>query len=260
MLSSLLKDWDAFYLFHRKPLRRRQSTGSNAGSVWKAIAPAKEASQLSSIEGLPAEILFMILDELKLETLDLVALGLCSKRLWAFMLVYVLSSSCGSWAGTEIVCTGNYLQNLPEPLVRANLAEIPKGTKWRGDSSSRHWNYSASLFHQQRSCHLECPWLETLHHLHLGAGVKDPDTLKTLEMSLKNLFSRASYPMGTGWVLRNLTTKEYVRLRIQSDNARAYVETSSECGYPIPVEQVLLTRLFWTRAPHGKSVLPLPPS
>lgn len=262
MLSSLLMDWDAFPLLHRKPIRAHQSTNNqgNSEDLWKTIAPDDRAVPTSRIERLPAEVLFMVFSMGDLEIRDLVALGLCSRTLWAFMLTQMLNSSCGAWAGTEIICAGNYVLDLPEMLSEEDFMtqRSGRGGGW-ASCQARRWIRIANRTYSRQSCHFECPWLRALQDHQSQASITNSNVWYTLEASLRNLYSWGAYPMGTGWVLRNLTTKEYLRLKLQTRDGRAYVEIESEHRCSIPVEQALLARIRWTRGSYTKSFQTPPP-
>ena len=82
---------------------------------------------VSRLESLPAELLAMILSCLELSKDDIISLGMASEIWWSHTIQHIdkdyrRSPSVGPWAGTEIACTGSYLNKLPPSFNCDDLA------------------------------------------------------------------------------------------------------------------------------------------
>ena len=205
---------------------------------------------------MPAELLEMVLDDEALEKRDVVALGLCSPTLWQHMLKHVeraYRTKAAPWAGIEIACIGTYLTDLPESFETDNLAtkSVSRFVRRTQMVPARRFNWSAWGEFTPPEGDQQDAWRSALHAHRAIAGIPDahwpqleadircdhlfPDIPLQLcpNLSLKN-------PM---WVLRNQTTKEYVRLCAHSQRKREYVVP----GAPwLRLDDVLLMRICWT--------------
>lgn len=176
---------------------------------------------------------------------DVLALGLASSTLLSHSLQYISSlsrsrsSSIAAWAGAEIACTGTYLKILPSSFTDTGLA--PKNLKFpstevvtggsrrliRGMCEARKWNWAAL---RNYDCDADVPfhqsWMEAFENLTRSfatwretASLWDEDMKEEIRESLWNVtttthseYGESEDEDGKGWVLRNLSKRESVKL------------------------------------------------
>ncbi|KAF4471303.1 hypothetical protein FALBO_1785 [Fusarium albosuccineum] len=112
------------------------------------ITPPRNFSRLSSLEKLPLELLTAVFD--LLDQRDLVALGLCSQKLWidSVSTMRHWSRHGVSWAGTPMILTGTKLLALPDAIydICPGAREVlcSKSHRQRGRNEGRtqpqRWN------------------------------------------------------------------------------------------------------------------------
>lgn len=217
------------------------------------------ALSLPSLECMPAELLARVFGDETLEKWDIVALGLCSQSLWQHMLRHVESvyrKSAAPWAGVEIACTGTCLTELPESFERDNLAMDSVISK-DGPAQmflARRFNWSAWNEFKQPETNQQDAWRSALHVHRTGAAIpnsrwpkleEDISCSNLFPQILPNLYPNLS-PESPSWILRNLTTKEYVRLCENPYRKREYIVP----GLPwLRLDDVLMMRICWTLNP-----------
>ena len=164
--------------------------------------------------GLSNELLDMIFHNLEIE--QVFVLGLQSQNLWNVARKHIrasLASSCGLWAGNRIMCVGEYLESEdypPSVLTESEEAEFKDG---------RFEHFGSSLYDLADARYQEVrEWQPDLanrlidHASSLGEWHRLPESSQSrirddlLSDKLSDL-----YPEDQPWVLRNLTTQEYVR-------------------------------------------------
>jgi hypothetical protein len=218
---------------------------------------AKTAAVSRSIlECLPAELLKMVFDDEVLEKQDIVALGLCSQIFWQHMLRHVESvyrKFAAPWAGTEIACTGTYLTDLPESFEKDNLAmDTVIDKNWPAYMVlARRFNWAAWSEFQPPPENQQDAWRSALHVHRNTAAIPDSHWPKLEEDILcGNLFPQIHPhlfpnlpPRSPGWVLRNLTTKEYVRMCASSRHKGEYAVLNAPW---LRLDDVLIMSICWT--------------
>lgn len=199
----------------------------------------------STIESLPSEIVSMILESPELLKEDIIAFGLASPALWLHVLQYV-SHDCRHpttlWAGVEIAKIGDRLRDLPTGFKEGdlfassvNLDNVPY-FGFSGHSIANRLFKGAHYQYARVSASPQAQWSAALKP-HLATHLRP----RTME-----LFSAAS-PIPQAvlmklWVLRNLTTKDYIRCRFDIDTQRAFVETKL---LRLSIEDALELRFCW---------------
>lgn len=237
--------WDAWSMLAR-PAARTNRTFSRG--KYHSRGP------VSRLESLPAEILAMILSCPELSKDDIIALGMASETLWSHTIHYIdkdyrHSPSVGPWAGCEIACVGSYLTELPPSFEKDDLALNSvsiTGGGWM--CIAREFNWAALSEFTSPGEDDEKEWRGFFHH-HATNQKNIPKT-RLAQMSEDLLFvasTTGTSPIDAPWVLRNLTTKEFVRCLPRADykGRRGLIDHPEFKG--LSVHDILTMRVCWTR-------------
>ncbi|KAK0513580.1 hypothetical protein JMJ35_003944 [Cladonia borealis] len=244
--------------------------------AWSRLArPAARTSQtfskgryysrgpVSRLESFPAEILAMILSCSELSEDDIIALGMASETLWSHTIHYIdkeyrHSPSVGPWAGCEIACVGSYLTELPPSFDKDDLALNSVSITEGG------WMCIAREFNWAALSEFTCPGEDDERKWRgafTGNVANQTNIPKTrLAQMSEDLLLVASTigisPADAPWILRNLTTKEFVRClpRADSKGRRGYVDHPEWKG--LHVNDVLTMRICWTRPHRWDTIAP----
>src|SRR5271155_2067508 len=207
-------------------------------------------SSLSSLECMPAELLKMIFDDEILEKQDITALGLCSQTLWQHMLECVESAyrkNAAPWADSEIACIGTYLVDLPESFDKDNMA-LDSVTHKGGPARmvmARRFNWAAWGEYEQPKENQQDEWRSALRTHRITAAIPGSCWVKLEEDMLSSKLFPNLTSKGRGWVLRNQTTKEYVRICASSELKEDYAVDVSSARW-LRLDDVLIMRICWT--------------
>lgn len=185
------------------------------------IVPSKSNTTPSSLERLPSELLSLIFTNEELEHRDMAALGLSSTHLWLhFLSACQGKSNMGALSRTPFFCIGNYLTHFPKRACEL-FPELKdeKRPRQRPGLPIRYWTAAARRWLQGMTYDSESLLEEGVlnNWVSVLGSVKDhgigPATMQQLERSLC-LATQEHGPgeVGEKWFLRNLHTKEYVRL------------------------------------------------
>jgi hypothetical protein len=242
------QSWDAWSKL-AKPvdfdLSRQTVSFTNRGYGAKT-----SASSLSSLECMPSELLKMVFDDDILEKQDITALGLCSQTLWQHMLERVESEyrkNAAPWADFEIACTGTYLEDLPESFDKDNMAldSVTRRYGLAGTTMARRFNWTAWSEYKRPKESQQDEWHSALRAHHITAAIPGSYWVKLEEdVSCSKLFPNLT-SKGLGWVLRNQTTKEYVRICASSERKEDYIVNVPSARW-LRLDDVLIMRICWT--------------
>jgi len=180
---------------------------------------------------LPKELLDVVFQEL--DIVQVFVLGLQTRYLWNVAWTHIQAyraSSCGSWAGKGIICVGDYLEPAdypPDLLTKIEKEELQKGfdnSELRDDDTSDEdstdfvssptnlYHLAAARYQQVRE------WPDSLARellaeaTLLGEWHRLPTSRRTLIRDDLTRYQMSDlYPEDQPWILRNLTTHEYVR-------------------------------------------------
>jgi hypothetical protein len=213
---------------------------------------ARRPSPLSKLESLPSELLASIIDDAVLEKRDLMALALASETLWEHVLSHVekeCSLAKPSMAGVELACTGTYLIDLPESFAQGELARSSVEI-WRGGymCEARKVNWAAVEGYDAVEETPEEAWrFAWKAHAELASFPARLARKLGVEFLGRCSALRGSSPDAL-WVLRNLTTREYVRCRPGEGpmEKRGFVDCE-DGRVKVRVDDVLLLRICWTK-------------
>lgn len=165
-------------------------------------------------------------------------------------------------AGVEIACTGSYLTDLPESFTRDDLARSSVQIQAGGlMCEARKINWAASRSYDAVAETPEESWW-TAWQLEHGRFARYQERLHR-SMSVELLAScsalRGSKPDAL-WVLRNLTTQEYVLCKpgdgLQGQRGIVHCDDGR---VKLRVDDVLLMRICWTRTPDERQGLEIFP-
>jgi hypothetical protein len=218
----------------------------------------RHVQELSALERLPAEILAEIIGDDGLAPEDVIALGLSSEVLWIHMLNhirYFTYTESGCLAGEQMAVLGTNLLTLPPPFeekyaMKLSVNTYPFDHTQTGMSRQKKWEarYQFSAIDQDS---VQQKWSKVFDKA--STSSKLPLTiLSTLRTQLATHASIAGNINPTDpWLLRNLTTKEYVRVT-PGDGPDHYlgivasgVVASERWSWRI--DHVLLLRICWNR-------------
>jgi hypothetical protein len=219
----------------------------------------------SPLLDLPNEVLEEILSHLDLDSLF--NLSTCSQLLFYLCrnrIVSLLKSQCGRLAGTSLICVGDYLA--PD--------DYPPGIDWRSEMEELQKRYQeesggcSDPEDAPQELPSEAPAMASLYDMAsdcFSAVRKPRGGFQMLSMSLEQFsgFQHAwnklphalhedllllirfdhheFYANGPEWVLRNLTTKEYVRRSVV-----AYGSNGPFSRGGVGLGEVLLSRICWS--------------
>jgi hypothetical protein len=213
----------------------------------------RRTSPLSKLESLPSELLASIIEDPTLAKSDIIALGLASETLWAHVLQHVEKEcACAQapMAGVEIACTGTYLRDLPVSFAQNELAKSTVEI-WPGGymCEARKINWAAAGSYDAVDETPEEVW-RAAWKAYEGVSAIGPVRLArrmNVEFLARCFVLRGSSPDAL-WVLRNLTTREYVRCRPGEGpmEMRGCVDCS-DGRVKVRVDDVLLLRICWTK-------------
>jgi hypothetical protein len=194
---------------------------------------------------------------------SLFCLATCSQFLFYLCrnrIVSLLKSQCGGLAGTSLICVGDYLA--PD--------DYPPGIPWRSKMEKVQKTYQDKPAPEGSATQKLA--LKTLYDI---AGIdfsviekpNGPAAYSSLSSEqskgfrdfldklprphqrdlefLMHFDHEKFYPKGPEWVLRNLTTKEFVRCSVV-----AYGSKGPFTGGGFGIGEVLLARICWSSDPH----------
>ncbi|KAI1805937.1 hypothetical protein F4811DRAFT_194421 [Daldinia bambusicola] len=205
---------------------------------------------------LPSEIHFLIFAHLD-DVVDCAALGLTSKYFWRLALPVLhdkWASNLGSWAGEKIVCVGGYIQ-AGGCLDQSSSSYLQSLGSPARKPSSKDFIRLAFLGEYQ---HLRTIWGEAQKKSFLSACLNRLVGYRWMYKSLvkpdfNNFKEDCFYPRDQPWILRNLTTKEFVRSEAIALKPE-FIHGPRIRG--IGFEHALLTRIFWVPSDVVENIIP----
>lgn len=264
--------FDAFSKLARLPARAVRVRRADLGVL------SKRKTSVTAVERLPAEVLDLIFGQVNKK--DAVALGLTSSTLWMHLLGHIEHDvgRGGPWAGVPLLCTGTWLEDLPPAMYERFSEELesqkryrkfmsehlppPVGIgrgshrRWYGPCPARVWNSDAVSEYDEALMMPSREWINEWREL--VAGAKLPTyMLATMWDALTDVAgSFAQETTGIqDWLLRNLTTKQYVRLNTKSASSGSseVPEVHVAGARWLSIDQALLLRICWGSAEYRHS-------
>ncbi|EGD89598.2 hypothetical protein H112_03226 [Trichophyton rubrum D6] len=204
--------------------RRRESVAAFVPS--SSHTSLQTRATQANLAGLPVEIHYVIFDSLSAQ--ELFNLGITCRRLWVVMmpvLVRRLMATLGTWAGTPVICTSHRHplgvdNSYPPTLLRPeDLDELDEGLDLEELPSDMEDCYAWSpvnLF-ELAGARYDDPWhLSPAAIWDLLPNIPVKDNFELLRhpgaFQVRTFLTPLTfYPTDQEWVLRNLTTREFVR-------------------------------------------------
>ncbi|PNP78794.1 hypothetical protein FNYG_07936 [Fusarium nygamai] len=211
--------------------------GTMPQSAQSTLQPLQDQTRL---EMLPAELLGAIFELLKIE--EFMALALCSQRLWSHAIMWIKGSHIRwknkySWVNTPIICTVAGLRVLPKALQHILPEPTSKDMERESEQTGRRYEIEttrASIWFKESVDSSEkvplpydCLYEEAFLKQCEGAAIPE-----RLHSTLKACLPRLNLEPGSGWLLRNLTDQEYIRME-------AVVTSDDEATISLPGRQWL---------------------
>ncbi|KAI1071812.1 hypothetical protein LB507_005263 [Fusarium sp. FIESC RH6] len=233
---------DSFDAFHR--LYRPSIDVHNAALVQleQALKQPNRPDAESRLERLPSELIRDI--HLYLEPVDVIALGLCSQRLWIRAVTTIHHDRRSySWIDTPIFLTGFRKTTLP-PAIYELYYQVK-------DQSMEEHNVDCDMMDPRNPCtHHESTgswsaWKQSAMHgytslpppeLEYHQRRRIPDLLsssgipESLHEPLKSCLAFHDLDDEGQWYLRSLTTKQYIRMELVKDQTISELTTVSLTG------------------------------
>ncbi|KAF8862547.1 hypothetical protein BDZ45DRAFT_739189 [Acephala macrosclerotiorum] len=164
-------------------------------------------SSKDRLSDLPNELLGLVFCDLEFE--DALNLALTSQFLWKVGRKHLRNFSLpmlGNWAGKNIVCVGHGVEDGDYPQNLFNEGEAAKFLRWNGNL----FNYVRDM---DRSCRIERHRMPPLDAVPASSIEEYLRLSKSDRADFRHVLGFSQF-YGTNedaWVLRNLTTKEFVR-------------------------------------------------
>jgi hypothetical protein len=234
-----------------------------AGAQFSQAYLTKQSTSLAPIERLPNELLDHVLDYIQDEEKDVLAWGLSSSVIWLYILRLIHKQNerfVGMWAGKEVGFYG-YIPTSDDDVFqcRSIWDRRPAITNTPGFLES--YNVDERRLSDVTTTAAQ-RWMEVLDSAKFSSGAGDPAWASITEQDWRkiehDLFFHA-YPQSRTWVLRNLTTCEFIR----SDKLCPSARKSSDAARPkLPSRSSTFTKMlkpFISEKTRGKDKDKTPP-
>lgn len=231
------------------PASAEKGTSGRPAKKRRVVKKTGNVKTLSTLERLSNELLDMIVEQLELEKVDVIALGFSSQHLWEVVLRHIHTGylKCAApWAGKKIAFQGSYSTDLPETFMENGLAQSITGTKWFGNMCQARrflWQHRVAPITPQSE---EAGWVEAAQKHSLNSVVL-ASMVPSIEVQLGCSYL---FPENQHWLLRNLTTHEFVSdegWRVRT--TRELRNGNTGLVNTLRFDDVLLMRTCWTSIP-----------
>ena len=210
----------------------------------------------TSFRSLPVELHRLIFYELSVE--DRFFLGLTSQYFWDIarkLIGEFYASFVGTWAGESIICVGDYLDPIDLPpgmLTKNEETELQSGfdeDDYESDDSDSFWKENVgkpiNLYSMAGIRYNTIGIGLGIYPTLLRAGIKyGLHKLPKVAWEVMDPKLSTFYPKSRSWVLRNLTTQEYVRSESIS-REEVNGDNGPHIGKP-GFGEVILSRICWS--------------
>ncbi|KAI9777569.1 MAG: hypothetical protein M1816_004695 [Peltula sp. TS41687] len=207
---------------------------------------------------LPVEMLDWIFDNLHIY--DVITTGLLARRLWKIARRHIRAyyiSRFGRWAGESIICVGESLGATDNPaglLNKSEEQEIQDGytsddlDELGIDEIGPDECAPISLYHLAEARYKRGDkWICEFGLIgHTSLLCEDHDLPRSRMSQMRDIFRYTEedfYPPDQPWILRNLTTKEYVRSEAIAIKPEHICGPSISC---LGFGEVVLSRICWS--------------
>jgi hypothetical protein len=254
-LFSAGHSWGAWTKLAKATFPTIDASGSaHANAIELSLAVLYEPR--TTIEVLPVELLALVLEDNVLTREDVLSLGLAFRNLWPHVLHHI-ATDCrkhgAPLAGVEIAVTGTYLTDLPPSFDNPDFAVPIKPSRIRKYGINRMkparlFNWTVWSEWEGFDKEVGAAWMYAWEGPS-SAKVKKSQAEKRLMLTQMMSVCSPNYGGSSDqiWVLRNLTTKEYVRCR---PGRTMPVEHGYVDHVDVPdlkIDDALLMRIAWSR-------------
>ncbi len=203
----------------------------NCRSPLSSIISSLNIDNTCGLLRLPVELLDLIFQDLDIK--HAFYLGLQSRYLWAITRKHIeiyRASPCGAWAGSGIMCVGDYIKTAdcpPNTLTKSEKEELQKGLdeneiyedvsddqgyKEYVASPTNLYDLAGARYQQVKEWHSSLADELIGGAANLGEWHRLPKSRRELIFEDLDRYKLSDfYPEDQPWILRNLTTQEYVR-------------------------------------------------
>ena len=211
-----------------------------------------------SLSHLPPEIHRLIFDHLVYME-DIICLGLAGRYFWTFARDYVHSfymSFLGRWAGKSIVCVGEYVKpdDYPPGLFSAEEQDALRGKEidvrvdaddfgltWRKKPITLYHFAVPTISDLENFVDLETISSRVFSHCTERSKHEDP-AFQAIHSEI--VVTESNYfPQDQPWILRNLTTREFIRSEAIALKPR-YIRGPNICV--LGFGEVVISRICWS--------------
>ncbi|KAI1194513.1 hypothetical protein F5X97DRAFT_311084 [Nemania serpens] len=212
-LRAMLFDGTARELvkFFAIPVQPQYSASTNS--------QARDNGDALILSMLPPEIYYLIFDHMECIE-DVVCFGFTHSYFWPFARSYLddhYKSFLGIWAGKNFVCIGNHIQPDDYPPDLFSAEELNKLRQRRVYTPTSRVPFALCHFADPKADHPRTDFVDPrwealdvfrrYFHRDDRGGTRDVLKFKPRMIPTRSTY----YPRDQPWVLRNLTTKEFVR-------------------------------------------------
>jgi hypothetical protein len=224
--------------------RSHQASTATTTELYQSVIA--HGNTLASIEALPTELIAIILDDEVMSKEDVLSFGLSSSALWPHTLRHIeedYRQHAAVLAGVEIAFTGTHLMGLPDSFKADDLALDTSSFAHKNMCSARKYNWTALKEFKNFDMDVGTAWRSAWHTV--GSSKKRNQSSLQPQLHAEFMDVVASRYDGLH-ILRNLTTKEYVRCRPgPAPVMDGYVDHPYAKG--LRIDDVLWMRIGWGR-------------
>lgn len=244
--------------------------GRSKGSPRDALqsCPQRTHKYMSQIglSTLPADLIGMICDELCMG--DLICLALAARKFWNLVRPYMekdLMRGIAPWAGHRIICIGAvYPFDYPPGVLNEgeekelskgmDIEEVARYIKERFPPYPRYvtslsdiieWRYVELVYAPLK------PQWEEVRNIALYQMREYPQPMRSKVLNFSRPRPTKEYhTVNKNWILRNLTTHEFIRSEVVAGNSKHHGPYIDDLGF----EHIIILRTLWASSSSKRLV------
>ncbi len=213
------------------------------------IQPMQQDCRMGTFDVLSNELIDMIFAYVTEVPKDTVALGLTCEAFWYLASSYIQRSYIrysAPWAGTKLIFQGSWSTDLPESISGWKVVEDIVDDDHSRKPVARKLFWASWDFDEPVTCRQREKQLRHAMELFKERSRTPEGRWGGIERSIT---CDGLFPKDRTWMLRNLTTNEFVSYDPQKPEESTEGRKDTK---PLRFEDVLLMKTCWTdRAPHG---------
>lgn len=248
--------------------KRKRSLSDNTSyqkrqKIQRQDALPKTPTGYLTISTLPTEVIGAIFYLLTMD--DTLRLASASRKLWKIGWYFMdkkLMGFMSPWAGHRLACFGEVVEDYPPGMLyKDEEVELSKGLDSDSDSESNTnagelINLSTLIEDRYEKAEFGL-LLNTIASSLRGIALNEMPTMPTSAKSRIFAFTDFTphsnsqfFPDNHQWVLRNLTTHEFVRASALTGNLAQPGRHMPSLGF----EHIILSRIFWSSSSEGSAI------